>query len=422
MQAQLVREPIPVVVQSHVEEGAALYLVRIMLANAPHSRLKHLRRLDDRLAAHLDGIAVAGEFGWQLCEAALADARSGEIFTSTVRALEDDAADRLDRLLAVAEAVPALVSGVVGALNWVSAQCLPDTIRRLLDSRAATRRLIGLATCQLHQVDPGAPLAMALTADDVRLRAYALRATGECGRVDLLQACLHALDDADAGCRFQAAQAAVLLGDRLCALGALQSIAVDRGPFQMHALRLQLKLLPLQQSAPILKALSNDPTSRRTLLKAIGVAGDPHYIPWLIEQMTDQNAARLAGESFSMITGADLAWLDLEGKPPVGYESGPNDDPADGDVAMDDDDSLPWPDPDRVARWWHDNAHRFQPGHRYFMGAQPSSEHCLQALRDGYQRQRMAAAQYLCLLRPGTKLFNCAAPAWRQQRWLDRLG
>ena len=415
------RPPIETIVRQHVEAVTCLSIVRATLLDSPHVKLHHLDRLDNRLTAHLDGLAVAGEFGWRLCESALADAGRGEIFTGTVRALEDGSADRLDHLLAVAEAAPALLSGVIAAFNWVSAQWLQGAILGLLNAKSATRLLIGIAACRLHQVDPGVPLAIALTADDVRLRAFALRAASECGRIELLPACLEALDDADTDCRFHAASAAALLGDRQRALRALESIASERGPTQMYALRLLLKLLPLQQAAPILNTLSGDPTNRRTLLKAVGAAGDPYYIPWLIDQMADLEVTRLAGESFSMITGADLAWLDLERKPPAGFESGPNDDPTDDDVGMDDDENLPWPDPERVARWWHANEHRFQAGHRYFMGAPPSPAHCVQVLRDGYQRQRMAAAQYLCLLQPGTKLFNCAAPAWRQRRWLDRL-
>jgi hypothetical protein len=88
---------------------------------------------------------------------------------------------------------------------------------------------------------------------------------------------------------------------------------------------------------------------------------------------------------------------------------------------MDEDEGLPWPDQAKVQSWWASNADRFQPGVRYFMGAQPSWEHCLQVLKDGYQRQRIAAAEYLCLLRPGTMLFNCEAPAWRQQRLLAQM-
>ena len=43
-------------------------------------------------------------------------------------------------------------------------------------------------------------------------------------------------------------------------------------------------------------------------------------------------------------------------------------------------------------------------------------------LREGFQRQRIAAAEYLCLLQPGTPLFNTRAPAWRQKRWLAKMG
>lgn len=54
-------EPIPHIIQQHAEEAAHLRHMRSNLVSAPHVKLRHLRRLDDRLAAHLDGLAVAGE-------------------------------------------------------------------------------------------------------------------------------------------------------------------------------------------------------------------------------------------------------------------------------------------------------------------------------------------------------------------------
>ena len=53
-------------------------------------------------------------------------------------------------------------------------------------------------------------------------------------------------------------------------------------------------------------------------------------------------------------------------------------------------------------------------------GELPTPAHCLQVLATGYQRQRLAAAEHLSLLTPGTPLFNVAAPAWRQQRLLAK--
>jgi uncharacterized protein (TIGR02270 family) len=151
------------------------------------------------------------------------------------------------------------------------------------------------------------------------------------------------------------------------------------------------------------------------------VAGDAMYIPWLINQMREDPTARLAGEAFSLITGADLSKLSLDRPQPEGFESGPNDDPDDSNVAMDPDEGLPWPDPDKIEKWWTANASRFHKGTRYFMGAPVTREHCIDVLKNGYQRQRILAAHYLCLLEPGTPLFNTSAPAWRQQRLLARM-
>jgi uncharacterized protein (TIGR02270 family) len=168
----------------------------------------------------------------------------------------------------------------------------------------------------------------------------------------------------------------------------------------------------------LLKTIAQDPANRRLLIQGAGIAGDAHYIPWLIGQMSDEKLTRLAGESFSMIIGLDLAYLDLERRPPEGLEIGPNDDPEDADVEMDQDDGLPWPDAAKIQAWWDANHQSFQPGVRYFMGEPVNPECCRRVLREGFQRQRIAAAQYLCLLQPGTRLFPTAAPARRQARWL----
>ena len=164
------------------------------------------------------------------------------------------------------------------------------------------------------------------------------------------------------------------------------------------------------------------PANKRLLIQGAGIAGDAQYLPWLIGQMADDAFARLAGESFSMITGLDLAYLDLDRKPPGDFEAGPTENPEDENVEMDPDDSLPWPDQAKIQQWWAVNGRRFQPGVPYFMGAPVTREHCIQVLKEGYQRQRIAAAEYLCLLTPGTPLFNTRAPAWRQQRWLAKMG
>jgi uncharacterized protein (TIGR02270 family) len=412
--------PLLTIVRQHVEDSAVLCNTRSTLVSAPHVKLRHLRRLDDRLAAHLDGVAVAGEFGSRCCDVALERPGLGEVFTAAATTLLEGYTAGVNKMLALAEVLPESQPGLLLAFNWASVQSLRGIARDLLNSPSAFRRVVGIAACDSHLIDPGPALTAALADGDPLLRAQALGAAGECGRRDLLANCVHAMNDEDGDCRFWAARSAALLGECHAAVHALHEVALAAGQHRSRALALLLKLATPAQGIPILKEFVEEPDGARTLIKGLGVTGDPHFVPWLIGQMQDLKLARLAGESFSMITGLDLAWFDLERKPPEGVDMGPADDPEDDDIAMDEDEGLPWPDPSKVQAWWSANSQNFQPGMRYFMGAPPTWELCLQVRKDGYQRQRIAAAEYLCLLQPGTPLFPTSAPAWRQQRWLER--
>jgi uncharacterized protein (TIGR02270 family) len=128
--------------------------------------------------------------------------------------------------------------------------------------------------------------------------------------------------------------------------------------------------------------------------------------------------ARIAGEAFAMITGVDLAYEDLEGEWPEGFEAGPTENPEDEDVAMDPDEDLAWPAPALIDRWWAANAERFPAGRRFLCGQPVSEAYCREVLRTGYQRQRIAAALDLALMRPERPLFEWRAPGFRQQRLL----
>jgi uncharacterized protein (TIGR02270 family) len=164
--------------------------------------------------------------------------------------------------------------------------------------------------------------------------------------------------------------------------------------------------------------LASDPALLRLAARVAGAMGDPAMIPWLVGLMHFDEHARVAGEAFTMITGIDLAFDDLERDRPEGFESGPTEDPADEDVAMDPDEDLPWPDPDLIARWWSQNGNRFAPGVRYLLGQPITPESLVQALRAGKQRQRAAAALEIAFRRPGKPLFEVRARGDWQRRAL----
>jgi uncharacterized protein (TIGR02270 family) len=159
------------------------------------------------------------------------------------------------------------------------------------------------------------------------------------------------------------------------------------------------------------QAAARTPALTRRLVTACAAAGDPVAVPWLVKQMALPEFARCAGESFSVLTGVDLDATRLSRAAPEA--EGPGGD-ADEEIVRGQDDGLPWPDAGKIAQWWRAEARRFVAGQRYFMGQALSREVCGQVLRDGVQRRRIAAAHYLCLLQPGSKLFPTAAPAWRQ--------
>jgi uncharacterized protein (TIGR02270 family) len=415
------RPPIPIVLMQHVQEAAHLRHVRSVLVRAPHVGLLHLARLDERIAAHLDGIAVGGGYGAGLADQALERLGTGEVFVATVCAIENRSADRLEELLAITETWRPAQTGLLSAFGWVSPAQLQGIARPLLEAIHPRRRESALAACAMHAVDPGLPLTRALGDDDAWLRARALRFAGRFGRRELVDACLSAVGDKDERSAFEAARSALLLGDRTDSLRSLEALAVGAGGTDspnFEALAVVLKVVTPKRARAMLASLAKDPAQIRTLIRGIAIDGDPHYIPWLIAQMEDLKLARVAGEAFSLITGLDLAYMDLECKPPDSMEFGPNDDPNDENVSMDEDESLPWPDPAKLDAWWKKNGSRFAPGTRYFMGDEPTPQKCLEVLKTGFQRQRIAAAEYRTLLTPGTPLFNVAAPSWRQQRLL----
>jgi uncharacterized protein (TIGR02270 family) len=274
----------------------------------------------------------------------------------------------------------------------------------------------------MHRVDPLASLDVAIGDPDAALRARALRTVGQLGRRESLSLLLDALRDEDDRCRFRAAWSAVILGERNRALEALLRAALAEGaPDRARAFRLTLQAMDLRAVHRVLQNLADEPSRLRWLIEGSGIAGDAVYVPWLIKHMTDAKISRVAGEAFTLITGADLDKLQLYRAQPGDFESGPNENPDDPIGDLDPDEGLMWPDQQKVEQWWADNSTRFAKGQRYFLGAPVTREHCIEILKNGYQRQRILAAHYLCLLEPGTPLFNTSAPAWRQQRLLAKM-
>ena len=410
------------IIEVHAEEARFLSQQRCALVSAPNIALFRLATHDERLTAQLDGLYIAGATGLRYCESALDTLDAGAAFVYAAHAIERDRALQLQELFALTQRSADVRHGIAAAFGWVSPKYLRGMMPHFLGSMDALDRWVGFTTCSLHRVDPGLRRFPQLAEEhDAQVRARVFRIVGELGRREFLSDMDSAIGDDDVDCSNWAAWSAVLIGDRNRALERLGSLALEESPMRLRAFRLTMQAMALFDARAFLYQVARNPVEIRWLLRGTGLAGDPVYVPWLIGHMADNKLARLAGESFSMITGLDLSHPDFERPRPENFEFGPNDDPEDDDVSMDEDDGLPWPDQAKIQAWWSANGARFTTGIRHFIGAPPSREHCIDVLKNGYQRQRIAAAYHLCLLNPGTPLFEWRAPAWRQQRQLAQM-
>ncbi|MBH9317725.1 TIGR02270 family protein [Pseudomonas aeruginosa] len=407
------RLSIAAIVDQHAEEAAFLALLRDYAVRAPHYDLEELAELDQRIEAHLDGLALAGQAGHAALLEQLDAHAQGEAFALAVLAMQagDDALS--GRMRACLAASPEARRGFAAALGWRDWDQARPWVERLLASPEPLFRAIGLAACGMHRHDPGPALLSALGHADPAVLARAARTAGELRRRDLMANIRAYRAHDDPSLRFWANWATAQMGDEE-ALGPLRAFAGQPGPFQLPATMVLLAWQPRDTSMAWIRQLMQAADTRRIGIQATGLFGDPVAVPWLIQQMRDESLARVAGEAFSLITGADLALLDLELEALPDYDPGPNDDPDDEDVALDDDENLTWPDAARVTAWWRDHGARFVAGRAYLLGEPLGEAHCRQVLRDGQQRQRMAAACLLARFVPNLPLFPTGAPVRRQ--------
>ena len=393
------------------EECAFLWLQRDHAVRAPNVRLINLARADARLDAYLAALrpAVASVL------ASEPDATPGATFCEAFLAIEAGNLQAVDQLMHRPQQ-----HELIAALCMAAQPAATVVIDRLRAETAdPVAQVLHLAASGGRRRSPRGALDDALSHPEASVRARAYRSVGQLGLIDHQRPLLTGLQEEDAECRFWAAWAAARMGADE-PVSVLADIAWNNSAHADDALDILLRRLEVGQANAWLRELARLPERQRSLLRATGVIGDPLYVPWLIERMAEPAAARLSGEAFSMITGVDLAYSDLVLRPPPSVPDEPNDDPADENVALDEDAYLSWPDPGRVGQWWSDNRGRFTVGTGYFLGTPKDAADWLGALSDGYQRQRHAAALELAIRQPGSAMFETRARARLQRQLLVR--
>lgn len=403
------------VVSRHAEEAAFLWTSRNRAAGEPHFALEDLAKLDERVNSHLEGLKLSGEAGWDSCRTNLDNLGPGEVFAASAMAFALGNRAWMTEALKAGCSSPSAKAGLVSALGWLSYQDISRWIGRLLDAESPVHRSVGIATCAIHREDPGAALASALNDPEPSLRARALRAVGELKREDLVDHIRGKLNDANEACRFWAAWSLALNGEH-SGLVVLPTWFDESNRFMYPALQIVLRALPQDESRGWISTFAKEPTQARLAVMGAGILGDPASVPWLLRQMESPDLARLAGEAFTMITGVDLEFHDLDQPRPP--ENDGFDPPIEEVIDLGYESNLRWPSPSLVARWWERNQHTFSVGVRYLSGEPITPQRMFDVLSNGKQRQRAAAALELALMQQDRVLFEVRARADHQRRKL----
>jgi len=407
------------VVTQHAEDAAFLWMLRNSAATAPNYKLKDIVDLDERVEPNLDGLRVAGETGWEFSKQLLDQNEPGSVFSTLVLALMGEDTSKIQMIYEKIESNPELSNELIAAFGWVEKRYLQGKVHGLLVSSSFFWRRLGIAACLTHRVNPKDYLTTTLDDNDLLLKARALRAVGELGLKEYAAKLKKALRSNDEHCRYWAAWSSLLTGEFGSAIPALKRIAESDSSFNNKALLIGVRAMDTETSYVWLKEFANNPSRIRYAIEAAAAVGNSAFIPWLIKQMEVPELARVAGESFASITGVDIEYEDLDGEQPEEVDAGPNDDPDDENVSMDQDEDLPYPNPKLIQQWWDSHKQKYRTGKRYLMGEEINNKTLITVLRQGNQRQRASAATELAIIKPDMPLFETRAPAKRQQKQLE---
>jgi uncharacterized protein (TIGR02270 family) len=418
----------PKVVAWHAEEAAFLWTQRDHAVHAPHFQLKHLDRVDQRLAGHLEGLRVNGPAAWQAAQAQLEDCDVGTVFTAAYLAFQSEDPPKMHDALQLGLSAPAFRRPLVAALGWLNFSRLRQPLAQLAQSSQPAHQQVALAVGRVHRaaLAPGW-LRECLLSVDAPLRAEALRVAGELQQRDVLELVRDAAlatTNAALECQFWAARSLALLGNP-SALPAALAGALQMGHLVRPAIQIAMRWGESGWARDIVRWLAGSSSTLRVALQAAGALGDPVHVPWLLEHMAHPQHARVAGEAFSALTGVDLEYLGLKQDPP-GHHSEHGDSDGGGSSGSDNihpDDDVPWPHPQAAAAWWAREQSHFIAGQRYLGGQPVSVDAAVVVLRQGYQRQRHGAALELLRLKGagGAILFATSASASQQRHQLVAL-
>ena len=379
--------------ETHLDEAAFRWSQWEAALDAPDFILGEVAELEERFAAHLDGLILGGTpVARRLLEPALASEEPERIVTAALALLRgEEAPGPAAVLAALPTAEPSALAGLRRALELAPSAAIPTALPSLLEKEDALPALwvLVLDTLGTHGLATPALCTPLLSHPEPEVAAAALRAASR-ARLPLEPASVHRALDSRAPVLRDAALLAGLMGGHAGAWAACRALVDSRA----SEARLPLLLLGLggdEQDVKRLLARLDDEELRADALWALGFSGRVAAADACVALMREAPVAALAGEAFSAITG-----LRIEGGHATEKEEREEDD-LDADLTLRPEDALPLPHAEQVAVWWKEARARLDPKQRHLAGQPFTPQVLLEALVSAPMRRRHALALELAL-------------------------
>lgn len=398
--------------EQYVDNASFLWMMRSIAVEQPHYKSHDIFELEQRIESQLDGLMTSIEPAWSACVDALELAEAGEVFTSSVVAYRSHDINKIQKAVEVGIANEQSMKGLISALGWMPGNLVNSWIQKFFTSKDLKHKFLAVAACSIRRENPDEFLNRILDRadcrDDIPLYARSLRLIGELRRLDLMPFLDDAITSEDENIKFWALWSSVLLGKRDI-VKLFEPYVFNHGPYQSMAINLVFRVLPIEHARAWISTLAKSDGQARSVIQATGILGDPHAVNWLISKMQDLSVAKIAGEAFSGITGIDLEELQLVNESKSEESAQNDDDMSDESVEMDEDENLPWPDYEKIKKFWMSHGRHFIAGQRYFLGKTVSAEYIKSRLQIATQRQLKASSYELALIDSTIPLLNYKA-------------
>ncbi len=396
------------VVEMHVDEVAFLWLLRSVAVDQPQYSSPEVAAIEERIDKHINALLLHPDLAWTLCQKSMEFQEAGESFSLAVVAFRSLEVKKIQVAVEMGLTNGKTFKGLVSALGWLEQNVSLGWLKKFVFSKNLDHKHLAIAAYSILRVDPGDILTTLFQREDCTghqaLHARALRLIGEIKRADLAPVLEESFSSEEEDVAFWAIWSSLMLGNR-AVLGQIKPYVITPGQFQIRAVDLAFRVLTIGEARQWIGEMSQVEGQSRIVLRAIMALGDPHAIGWVLQKMKEPELARLAGETFSTITGIDLEQNKLINDIPNLDDQLTLDERLDIDDIQEDE-NLPWPNSEKIAAVWLQYGQQFIAGQRYFMGKVIEMSYLQKIVLVGSQRQRRGAALQMALLRPEEALIN----------------